>query len=284
MYSPGAESWSTLSSQLSEANQLSRVQANLMATANMNLAKRQQASSRRFYAFLLSVVFFIAAKYVMLRTEYHALFTIWQQNSKSNGAGACAMQFDFSPWNIALNRSYPWLGRVIVENPLSQGQAQFLWYVIKSGILPTKDTLSQDFAGYGLSPLDYLCGNVFSIWSQKTGSTIDDLVKNPANSPWKYFLNSQSKILSDTAKLSIFTNGGFFAAAQWVGGDSPNVIYDFIFAAKPPSTCDSGNQIMSAVTNATTLGFAADMLFKTPIVGVIAGLGLSLFGGSSSQC
>jgi len=248
-------------------------------------------SKIRWQFFLFALVFFIVSKYVLLRTQFKEVFTVFKDYSKNDAGYSCGV-YDASAWNIVLNVVYPWLGQYWPQ-PLSQDQANFLWMAIRSNWIPTQDQINKasQCAGLNLVPLSYLCGNILAIWTNVTGKGIADVQSNADQSPWFWFLtgNQQtgSAILNDTNALQILLSQGLWGILTYVGhsGKSPQDMYNEIYTKNPPSpACSTLGQVANISTNAATFSMAGAVFGPAgAIIGGMAGLGLGM-AQSGDQC
>ncbi len=257
----------------------------------------QSKSRVRWNFILLSVVFFLVSKYVMLRTQFKPVFTLFSQFNKDDGY-ACLDSWNGTPWNIVLNVAYPWLGRLVNQQPLSQDQADFLWMAIRSNWIPTQDQINAQSAQWQstpVTPLGYLCGDILKDWTAGTGKTLSDVAKDPEHSPWLFFLSSDpsapSKILTDTNALNILCTTGLWGIAKYLGssGTSPADMYNAIYAkSPPPPSCSTATSVASVASTGATFSMAGAAFGpEGSSIGALVGAGLGLGLGAfeqKSQC
>lgn len=276
-----------VSAQLLKAAQ---VQNTLLGAQLAQSAAARQRASHRTAVILFSVLFFLLSRYVVLRQQYAPVFTMWKDYKN---VFPCALE-NSTPWHIALSISYPWLAQLILQNPIKQATARFLWYIIYTNSLPTQQWIDSKFPNYGITPLDYFCGNVAGKWLASHSDPVNDAVafltstsssQGVANSPWATILTQNAQLLTDANMLRQFLLGGFYGAAQFAesSSTSANDLYQIFYGQQPPSTCSGGNRALSIASSAAT-GMMALSVLGTPAA-IIGGLGmglLSFFGGSSS--
>lgn len=262
-----------------------KTQKTAQITRLLATRRRRQARQRQRYA-LASVVLWVASVYVRLRAEYKPLFVLFAKHKSSNAGFTCATQ-NFSPWAIALGVSYPWLERLIVESPLTQEGATFLWYLVRAEVLPTEKAIADsDFKGQGLTPLHYLCGSVLT---QVGGWPDANAVRaRPEESPFGLIgLTKDSVILQPqfSDAFAHLVTGGFYSVAQWLSSSSTSAheFFQDIFGKAPPSKCGAKSPLSQGLG---ALGsFAGTLAFFPELgpVGFLAAAGLSAGLGFASS-
>lgn len=257
-------------------------------------ALNQQKNHIRWELFIIGILFFIFAKYVMLRTQFKPVFDLFNQSKDKIQMFQCSNNVTANPWNIVLGVAYPFL-RNLVEEPLSPDEAWFLWMAITSNWIPTQTQIDQCTAcnGLGLTPLSYLCGNILSVWNTATGKTLSDIQNSPETTPWQFYLsgsNPRSQILDNTNNLQVLVTQGLWGFAKFVGGTAQNIYNQINDKEPPPASCSTVSQVVGTASTGAT--FAMTGAAFGPAGAIIGGAaGLVLGGlqqndqcGSSSSC
>lgn len=272
----------------SDLLQQAKKQTALLALDYQMHAQKQKQSKMSWRIFFGAFIVLIVTRYLALKTEYKEVFDWIKSNPQSY---ACALG-NFTGWQIALNISYPWLGHLVLEDPITQYSARFLWYVIYNNLIPTQKEIDDKFPGKGLTPLDYLCGNIASEFYTDSKTPIADaeaaVKKDASNTPWWKTFTSTSNLIDGfhDAELQIFLSQGFYGLAKWAesGQTSANDLYTIVYGKTPKKPCNSSKQILNTVTGIST-GLMAGAAFG-PVGSLVGGLvmgGLTFMGGSDDN-
>jgi hypothetical protein len=246
----------------------------------------RHSSKIRWQFIFIAVSFFLFSRYIVLRTQFKQVFNIFKNSKKIEGL-ECLSSSNLTAWNLVLNVSYPWIGRTLIEQPLSQDQAEFLWLAIRSNWLPTQDQIDGDecCSALDLSPLSYLCGDIYTEWNKKTGKSYSDIRGNPEQTPWKWFLSSDSKILQSDDLITLVTTG-LGGIARLLGTEkSPQDMYNEIYTKSPPAKgCNGSSQAATYISSTMTGMMAGGALGPGgALAGGVGGVVLG-FVQSSGQC
>jgi hypothetical protein len=272
---------------LAELAKQQKITNELLGKQQQYQLNKDHGTQIKWELILFAVIFFLVSRYVVLKQEFRPVFDLFA--TENEAVGQCLTTNHATAWNIVLNTAYPSVAKFpfLVEEPLSQDQAQFLWDAIRGNFFPTVDQINDDpiSGNLGLVPLSYLCGNILATWSQALDISPDEALgkikQSPENTPWHWFFNKDSTLLSSADDgLRRFTTEGFWGMAKWVGTVSaPRDMYKYIFASDPPTTgCGTSTKIAGVSSSVATFSMAGSA-FGTPgaVAGAFVGLGLGLF-------
>lgn len=279
----------------------------LLAKQQISAISRRHKSKVRWYLFFVGVAFFVLSRYVLLKTVYKPIFDIFKTANKSSFQ--CVNTNEGSnPWNIVLNNAYPQFVHnnpifqlfVPVSNPLSQDQAYFLWNAVRSNLIPNQQQIDCDqyTSGLDLVPLSFLCGDILTNWMTATGKNKNDainaVIQDPTTTPWHFYLQKDSNILTMPDLLGQvgpgLLNAGFWGVALQMGTESaPHDMYDAIFNQTPPDSggCNTTAQIAGVVSSTASFSMSGAMVggpegaMAGAVAGGVLGLGLGLFTPTS---
>lgn len=267
-----------------------------LLTRQMMITQAQQSKrSVRWNLILVSILFFVVSKWIMLRSQFKEVFTLFSANKKAESTYQCDRNWSGDPWNIVLGVAYPSINKLFIEEPLSQDQANFLWMSIRTNMIPTQDQIDKDqyCKGLGINPLSYLCGSALIGWQSATGkdvATLQQLVVDcPETTPYHWFLSStpgaRSAILDKPQDLTILLTQGFWGTAVNMGtGTSPQQIYNEIYGKEPPpKNCDTTQQFTGVAQSAATFSMAGAAAGPVGAgIGLVFGAGLGLAGNKDN--
>jgi len=279
--------------QLSELVNFQKLSSQILANQEAHNLKNEHKSKVRWRLFFIGIGLFFLSKYIVLKSEYKYIFSLFSAENLATADGLACANGQASAWNIVLGKSYPWVCNLVIENPLAHTQALFLDWAIHDQWIPTQEQIdTNEFSsGMHLSPLSYLCGDIYAIWHNATGKTFTDITNSPETTPWVFFLsgsNPRSAILDDPERLSVLVTRGFWGIAQYSGSASttPEELYNSIFAKEPPdNTCSTAGTVGSVSMSVATFTMAGSA-FAPPygaVVGAGVGLGLGLMQ-NQSEC
>lgn len=262
---------------------------------------RRKKTKQRWYMIILAIVLFILTRYMMLKTQYSQVFNLFKSDNIAEKYSCDSKERN--PWNIVLSMAYPTLSKwantlTLYQSPLSQDQATFLWEAIYTGMIPTQEQINQDplSSALQLTPLGYLCGNILQIWNdylkqvdpEHANKTAQDVINDPAHSPFHWFLTTKSTLLGNTESVQELITKGLWGLVVWAGKhSSPKDLYEYLYGQKPPPPkCSEVDRVSGILSNAAIFAMAGSTFTKPggsyngAIIagGVALGVGLGLLG------
>lgn len=271
-------------------------QTTLLALDYKERVQERRSTNVRRSLILGGLLCLIITRYMALRAEYKELFQWFSQWGRDSYT--CAFN-NVSAWSIVMNLAYPWLGKILFENPLTQYSCRFIWYVVYNGLIPSQDQINTcvDKQPSDITPLDFLCGSVAAKYNPDINALLTQLKQGDNFGPWCTILKPNSMIIDGQhdAELTQFITNGFVGLAKWSesSSTSADTLFTIVYGTTPKTPCKStASQILNTVTGAATgvmvgasfkVGEEAAMPFAGPIIGGLIMGGLTLFSQLSDN-